>query len=291
MSILALRRDGARARRVRMPFRGDLPSRVAVVLLTLFVLIAVLGPALPLGDPAAINAGPRLSGPSAEFLAGTDSLGRSLLPRLAQGLRTTFLLAGVAVLLTAAVSIVLGMVAASLAGVVGEVIARVADVFFAFPAILLAIVVVTVTGPGMTGSVIAIMLICSPMMIRVVRAASLSVVGRDFVTAAQVGGASRTRILFVHVLPNIAGAAVVQGTYALSVGILVESALSFLGLGIQPPAASLGSLVHEGAVYLSVAPWLVIVPGVLLALVIVSVNLLGDGLRDALDVRAVEVRR
>jgi len=281
----------ARVRRSRLPFRGDLLSRIAVVLLVVFALVAVLGPLLPLGDPQAINVGPRLSGPSGEFLAGTDSLGRSLLPRLAQGLRTTFLLAGVAVLLTAAVSVVLGMVAAYFGGVVGELIARTADVFFAFPAILLAILVVTVSGPGIVGAVVAIALICSPMMIRVVRAAALSVVGRDFVTAARVGGARPWRILFVHVLPNVAGAAIVQGTYALSVGILLESALSFLGLGVQPPEASLGSLVHEGAVYLSIAPWLVLIPGVLLALVIMSVNLLGDGLRDRLDVRAVEVRR
>jgi peptide/nickel transport system permease protein len=139
--------------------------------------------------------------------------------------------------------------------------------------------------------VISIALICSPMMVRVVRAASLSVVNRDFITAARVGGARPARILFIHVLPNIAGPAIVQGTYVLSVGMLLESALSFLGLGIQPPDASLGSLVHEGAIYLSLAPWLALIPGVLLVLVIMSVNLLGDGLRDKFDVRAVEVRR
>lgn len=279
------------AHRARLPFRGDVLSRIALLLLALFVLIALLGPVLPIGDPDEINVGPRLAGPSGEWIAGTDSLGRSLLPRLAQGLRTTFLVAAIAVLLTASISVVLGMVAAYYRGVVGELITRAADVFFAFPAILLALLIVAISGPGAVAAVISIALICSPMMVRVVRAAALGVVGRDFVTAAQVGGARPRRILFVHVLPNIAGAAIVQGTYALSVGILLESALSFLGLGIQPPDASLGSLVHEGAVYVSVAPWLVIIPGILLALVIMSVNLIGDGLRDALDVRAVEVRR
>jgi peptide/nickel transport system permease protein len=235
--------------------------------------------------------GPRLGAPSAGFIAGTDSLGRSVLPRLAQGLRTTLLLAGLAVLVTVTISIGLGMMAAYYRGVAGELITRVADVFFAFPAILLAILVVTVSGPGVVGVVVSIALISSPLMIRVVRAASMTVVGRDFVTAARVGGAGSLRILSVHVLPNIAGVAIVQGTYALSVGILLESALSFLGLGVQAPEASLGSLVHEGALYLSVAPWLAIIPGILLALVITSINLIGDGLRDKLDVRAVETRR
>jgi peptide/nickel transport system permease protein len=275
----------------RLPFRGDVLSRVAFLLLVCFLLVAVLGPVLPLGDPQRINVGPRLGAPSADFIAGTDSLGRSVLPRLAQGLRTTLLLAGLAVLVTVAISVGLGMMAAYYRGVVGELITRVADVLFAFPAVLLAILVVTVSGPGVVGVVVSIALISSPLMIRVVRAASMTVVGRDFVTAARVGGAGSLRILSVHVLPNIAGVAIVQGTYALSVGILLESALSFLGLGVQAPAASLGSLVHEGALYLSVAPWLAIIPGILLALVITSINLIGDGLRDKLDVRAVETRR
>jgi peptide/nickel transport system permease protein len=286
MSTLA-----ARTPRIRVPFRGDVLSRIALLLLTLLVLVAMFGPLLPLGSPHEVNVGPRLAAPSADWLAGTDSLGRSVLPRLAQGLRTTFLLAGAAILLTAAISVILGMVAAYYSGVVGELITRTADVFFAFPVILLGLLVVTISGPGATGAVISIALICSPMMVRVVRAASLSVVNRDFITAARVGGARPARILFIHVLPNIAGPAIVQGTYVLSVGMLLESALSFLGLGIQPPDASLGSLVHEGAIYLSLAPWLALIPGVLLVLVIMSVNLLGDGLRDKFDVRAVEVRR
>ncbi len=278
-------------RRIRLPFAGDALSRLAVVALAGFAFIAVFGSSLPLGDPEAINAGPRLADPSARFPAGTDALGRSVLPRLAQGVQTTFLLAGASVMLTAALSVLLGMVAAYYRGAIGELITRAADVLFAFPSILLAILIVAITGAGQPGAVISIVLISSPMMIRVVRASALSVVNRDFVLAARVGGATPFRMILVHVLPNVAGAAVVQGTYALSVGMLIESGLSFLGLGVQPPKASLGSLVHEGSVYLSIAPWLVLIPGVLLALAIMSVNLLGDGLRDVLDVRGVEVRR
>lgn len=274
-----------------LPFRGDLLSRAGLGVLLLFVLVSVFGSWLPLGDPEAVNAGPRLAAPSGRWWAGTDSLGRSVLPRLAEGIRTTFFLAGAAVVVTAVLSVAVGMVAAYYGGVVGEAITRGADVLFAFPSLLLAILLVAITGPGTTGAMVAIVLICSPLMVRVVRAASLTVVGRDFVVGARVGGASVVRILLVHVLPNIAGAAVVQATYALSVGMLIESGLSFLGLGLQPPKASLGSLVHEGAVYLPIAPWLVLIPGVLLALAIMAVNLVGDGLRDAFDVRGVEVRR
>ncbi len=277
--------------RARLPFRGDLLSRAGLSVLVLFVLVSVFGSWLPLGDPEAVNAGPRLAAPSGHWWAGTDSLGRSVLPRLAEGVRTTFLLAGAAVVVTAVLSVAVGMAAAYYGGIVGETITRGADVLFAFPALLLAILMVAITGPGATGAVISIVLICSPLMVRVVRAASLTVVGRDFVVAARVGGASVVRILLVHVLPNVAGTAVVQATYALSVGMLIESGLSFLGLGLQPPKASLGSLVHEGAVYLPIAPWLVLIPGVLLALAIMAVNLVGDGLRDAFDVRGVEVRR
>lgn len=280
-----------RRRRVRMPFAGDLLTRFAVCLLVLLIVAAAVGPVLPVGSPSETGVAPRLAAPSLEFPAGADSLGRSVLPRLLQGLGTTLLVAGTAVLLSVVISVILGMIAAYYGGMTGEVISRSADVLFAFPAVLLGILVAAVSGPGVAGAVISITLICSPLMVRVVRASALSVVGRDFVTAAKVGGAGPARVLAVHVLPNIAGPTIVQATYALSVGMLLESALSFLGLGVQPPGASLGSLVHEGAVYLSIAPWLVLIPGVLLALVIVSINLVGDGLRDLLDVRRVEVRR
>jgi peptide/nickel transport system permease protein len=210
---------------------------------------------------------------------------------LAQGIRTTFVLAGASVALTALLSIALGMLAAYYRGWIGELITRSADVLFAFPAILLAILIVAITGPGSAGAVISIVLISMPLMVRVVRAAALSVVHRDFVVAARVGGTRAWRILAVHVLPNVAGAAVVQATYALSIGMLIESGLSFLGLGVQPPTASLGLLVHEGSDYLSIAPWLVLIPGALLALAIMAVNLVGDGLRDVFDVRGSEVRR
>jgi peptide/nickel transport system permease protein len=276
---------------LRVPFRGDLTSRIAALVLVGLVFVAVFYPWLDLGSPTAIGVGPSLQAPSLHLLAGTDSLGRSQLPRLAQGLRTTFLLATVSVALTSAISVVLGMIAAYYHGAIGELITRGADVLFTFPSLLLAILVVAITGPGQKGAEISIVLICAPLMIRVVRAVALTVVNRDFVIAAKVGRVGAARVLLTHILPNVAGAAVVQATYNLSLAMLIESGLSFLGLGVQAPAASLGSLVNEGSVYLSIDPWLVLYPGVLLAITIMCVNLVGDGLRDILDVRGVEVRR
>jgi len=277
--------------RLRLPFRGDTLSSVALIVVILFVLLAIFAPLLPLGSPVDINAGPRLSAPSWHLLAGTDNLGRSLLPRIAQSIRTTFVVALVAVGIGLVVGVLVGMIAAYYRGVADELISRSADIFFVFPGLVLALLIVAIVGPGEKGAIITVAILSVPMMVRVIRAASLRVMSRDFVLAAKVGGASSRRILLVHVLPNVAGTAVVQGTFTLSIAMLVESALSFLGLSVQPPQASLGSLVYEGSLYLPIAPWFALIPGVVLALLVVSVNLLGDGLRDALDVRAVEVRR
>jgi peptide/nickel transport system permease protein len=229
----------------------DRPAQVAGVLLLLFITLSIAGPWLPFGDPEDIGAGPRLDPPSWEFPLGTDELGRSFLPRAIEGIRTTFFLSTLAVLLTAAASTVLGMIAAYRAGLLDVAIMRAADLLFSFPAIILGLLISAVLGPGMG--------------------------------PAKVAGASMGRVLFVHVLPNIAGAILVQLTYAISVGMLIESGISFLGLGSQSPHSSLGSLLRLGTAYLTVAPWLALSSGILLSIIITSINLLGDGLRDMLE--------
>lgn len=259
--------------------RHDLLSRLALAVFLVLLVVAVIGPYLPLGSPDAVGAGPAVQSPSSSFPLGTDQLGRSLLPRLVEGLGATFLVSAVAVLISTMLSVVLALIAAT-GRIKGAAISRGADVVFSFPPVLLAMLIVAISGPGSLGVGISIILITAPLMVLVIRAAALSVVGRDFVTAARVGGAGTTRILATHVLPNVAGPIAVQATYAFSIGILIEGTLSFLGFGIQPPDASLGSLVHEGAPYLSVAPWFVAIPGTVLALAIISINLLGDGIRD-----------
>jgi peptide/nickel transport system permease protein len=202
-----------------------------------------------------------------------------------QGIGTTLVLASAAVLLSSTAAAMLGLLAAFHGGAVDQLLVRVADVLFAFPAIILALLMIAIFGPGLAGVIIAIVLVTLPLMFRVVRAAAINVRGRDFVTSARVSGASEFRILSVHFVPNVSGPIVVQMTYALSIGMIVESGLSFLGLGVQVPNASLGSLIHNGVTYLVIAPWMVFVPGLILAAAILSINLLGDGLRDALDPR------
>jgi peptide/nickel transport system permease protein len=270
-------------RGIRLPFGGDRLSRFGLVILILLLLTAALGPALPIGSPDRILAGPRLSSPSASLPFGTDPLGRSMLPRVVEGIQNSFLLAFLSVLITAALATVLGTLAGYRRGFVDAVVSRISDVLFAFPQILLALLVAAVVGPGKPGVMIAIVLIALPLMTRVVRGATMSMATRDFVVSAEVSGASLPRILLVHLVPNVAGVLAIQMTYAMSVSMLVESGLSFLGLGIQPPTASLGSLVHDGIDYMTLAPWLIFIPGVVLALAILSINLVGDGLRDRLD--------
>jgi peptide/nickel transport system permease protein len=214
---------------------------------------------------------------------GTDQLGRSYLPRLVQGIRATFLVASIAVLLTAVLGTVIGMTSAYVGGWVDVLIMRLADVLFAFPALILGLLMAAILPPGNFGVVTVISTATLPLFVRVVRSVSLSLSERGFIIAAEIAGASRTRVMFVHLLPNIAGTVLIQLTYALSVGMVIESALSFLGLGVQPPLASLGSLLRTGALYLTIAPWMVFSAGIVLSIAIMSINLLGDGLRDLLD--------
>ena len=264
-------------------YRNDLLTGLAAIALIVLVLLGVFGRMLPLGDPTAIGVGPRLGHPTWELPLGTDELGRSYLPRVVQGIRVTFLIASIAVMLTAALGMLIGMISAYVRGWVDGLIMRLADVMFAFPALILGLLVAALIGPGDVSVVTVITAATLPLFIRVVRAVTLSLSERGFVVAAEVAGASTLRVMLVHLLPNITGAVLVQLTYALSVGMLIESGLSFLGLGIQPPHASLGSLLRTGAVYLTIAPWMVFSAGAVLSLAIMSVNLVGDGFRDMLD--------
>jgi peptide/nickel transport system permease protein len=208
-----------------------------------------------------------------------------------EGIRATFVIATAAAMATVIVGTFLGLVAAYLGGWVDQIVGRLADVLFAFPALLLALLVSAIVGYGVPGTLLSIVLITVPLVVRVARAAGLTAANRDFVRSAEVSGASRARVLVIHLLPNVAGPMVVQASYVISVGMLIESTMSFLGLGVQAPNASLGSLVRDGSPYLTVAPWLVFIPGGFLAVAITAVNLLGDGLRDALDPRDVRVLR
>ena len=263
--------------------REDRLSFLGLAVLTLLILIGLLGPWLPLGDPTRIAAGPRLAPPSWAFPFGTDELGRSYLPRVVEGIRATFLLSIVAVTITAVVGSFFGMLAGYFRGMTDHLVARGADILFAFPAIIVGLLVAAMMGPGQVSAVAVISIATIPLFIRVVRSVTLSVAGRGFVTASEVAGATPWRIMTVHILPNILGAVIVQLTYAMSIGMIIESTLSYLGLGVQPPQASLGSLLRQGSAYLTIAPWLVLSAGMVLSLAIMSVNLVGDAIRDAIE--------
>lgn len=258
-------------------------ATISLCVLVLMVLIGLIEAYLPLSAYKAVASGPRRMPPGAAFLFGTDNLGRSIFARVLEGIRLTFIVSAASVLAAAAVGAVIGMVAAYRGGWVDTALAMVTNVLFAFPALILGLIIAAILGPGTMSAVVAIFFIVLPTMIRVVRSATLSIVERDFVTSAEISGASAARVLFVHVTPNIAAVTVVQMAYLLSIGMIIESGLSFLGLGVQPPSSSLGALLRENSAFLTVAPWMVLAPGTVLALAIFCVNFLGDAARAVIE--------
>lgn len=265
--------------------RSDLVLRIAVVLLGFIVITTVFAVLTGVTGSTSATVGGRLDGPSALAPLGTDNLGRSLLPRLFQGTATTLVVSIVAVVCSAVVSSLLGMLAGYYGGAVNEAVMRVADVLYAFPALVLAILVSALLGPGRPAAIISIVVITIPLMTRVVRIATRGVAERDFIVSARISGV-RTPVIFARrLLPNIAGTIAVQASYALSVAILVEGGLSFLGFGVQVPEASLGLLIQQGMLYMTQAPQLVIVPGLVLVVSILCINIIGDGLRDRFEPR------
>ncbi len=269
--------------RLRQAVFGDWISGLAFFLLAIFLLASLFAPFLPIGQPDQIGFGPRLTGLSFKSLLGNDQLGRPLLARVLQGIRVTFLLSTSAVLISGALGALVGIAAPYFHRWTDEVASRVADVMFSFPPILLGFLVVAMLKPGVTSAMAVIALITFPTMLRVVRAATITVMTRDFMVVAEISGVRFGERMFSHLLPNVAGVIVVQAVYSISLGMLVESGLSFLGLGVQPPIASLGSLLRDGATYLEIAPWLSVGPGLALALAITSINLLGDAMRGLVD--------
>jgi peptide/nickel transport system permease protein len=265
--------------------RLDWLAKAAVCVLGGMLLLSVIAATTGLGgDPRAL-VGPRLSPPSAEWWLGTDSLGRSTLARLFEGMGTTLVLSITAVAMTAVLASLLGIVAGYYGGRVGGLILRFVDVIYAFPALILAILIAALVGPGRWAAVGSIILITIPLMTRMVRINAASVSSRDFILSARISGLRDRAIMARHVLPNVAGTIAVQGGYALSLGILVEGSLSFLGYGVQLPEASLGLLIQEGAVYLTRAPWLLFAPGIAMVGAILSINVICDSLRDRFEPR------
>ena len=237
---------------------------------------------LPLRDPLQISSD-RLAAPTAAFPFGTDALGRDLFSRVLFGARLSMQVAVFSVAAATLVGSVLGLVSGYLGGIADLVIGRMMDVFFAFPAILLALGIVAALGPDPKNVIIAIAVVYTPIFMRVVRGPVLALKARDFVEAARAIGATQARIVVRHIVPNLLSTLIVQVSLALSWAVLTEGALSFLGLSAQPPAPSWGVMLNEGRQYLEFATHLAVFPGLAIMVAVLGFNLLGDGLRDALD--------
>lgn len=263
----------------------NVPVFVGAAILVALVGAAVAAPWVAPRPPGEIRLEHALKGPCAQALLGADPLGRDVLSRLLFGARVSVVVAGATVAVSLIVGTVLGVLAGYYGGFVDELIMRTVDVLLAFPGILLAIALTAVLGPSLRNVVLALSVMGWVGYARIVRAQVMAVREREYVVAARSVGAGDGRIWVRHILPNVLAPVIVEATFGAAGAILGEAGLSFLGLGTQPPQPSWGSMLNEGRQFLFVAPHLTLAPGVAIMSVVLSLNFLGDGLRDRLDVR------
>jgi peptide/nickel transport system permease protein len=263
---------------------GHGSGRIGGIIVGVYLLIAALGMlGLTPHNPITQYRVDRLHAPGAAYWMGTDLFGRDVASRLMAGIGRSFIVAFFSVAFATLAGTVLGLAAAWLGRRWDGVVMRIMDVLLAFPAILLALLIVTVAGPGTWTSVVAIGIVYTPIFTRVVRGPALSLKAREFVDAARTFGSSSSYIVTRHLLLNLVAPLTVQVTLALAWALLTEAGLSFLGLGTQPPAASLGLMLSDSRNLMETAPWLMIFPGLAIMISILGFNLLGDALRDILD--------
>ena len=258
-------------------------SRVGAVIVAATVLLAVFGPALTPYDPASQELPLRLEGPTRSHPFGLDELGRDIFARVLAGARISLAVGLIVVSISASVGTLMGAVAGYYGGRIDELISRAIDILLAFPGLLLAIALVAVLGPSLTNVILALSLIGWVGYARLVRGQVLRAREFEFVQAARALGAPTPRILVRHIIPTALPAVTVQATLGMGAAILSEAALSFLGLGVQPPTPSWGTMLNGGRAHLLDAPHLTVFPGLAIAVLVLGFNFLGDGLRDALD--------
>jgi ABC-type dipeptide/oligopeptide/nickel transport system permease subunit len=259
---------------------------VGVGLTSLFIFLAIFGSWVAPYDPNDLSVGPPLEGPSSEHWMGTDELGRDQTSRVIDAAQIAVTVSFISVAISFVAGSVLGIIAGYRGGWTDKILVRLMDVMFSFPALLLAIVIVAVLGPGLVTASIAIAIVYTPRFARVARGASLSVRQDQYIEAAKLSGVSSFRIARRHVLPNITAALIVLAALSMSTAQLAYASLSFLGLGTNPPNADYGSMLARARNFMTLAPWLIIFPAIALILLIVGFNLLGDALRDVLDPRS-----
>lgn len=271
------------ARRLRR--RKSALFGLAVVLF--FVLLALGAAWIAPQDPIATSWGAIRKPPSAEHWFGTDEIGRDVFSRVIWGTQASLLAGLVSVSISLAIGVPLGLLAGFAGGVVDGLISRLTDAFLACPFLILAIALAAFLGPSLSNAMIAIGVSATPVFVRLTRAQVLNVKVEDYIEAARALGAGPLRVVLKHVLPNAVAPLVVQATVAIASAVIAEASLSFLGLGQQPPAPSWGSMLNTAKNYVDNAPWMAIWPGASIFLLVLSFNLLGDGLRDALDPKSV----
>lgn len=263
--------------------RRNRRTLIGLVIVLFVILLAAAGPVLAPYDPTSANFDLILERPTLSHLNGTDNFGRDVLTRVLYGYRVSLLVAIASVAAAVVVGGPLGLLAGYFGNVVDNLIMRPLDLLMAFPAILLAVSLVAIAGTGTGVLIVALAVIWVPIMARILRGSVLAVRAEEYVEAARSLGASAPRVMLRHVLPNSLGPLIVQASISMGIAILIEAALSFIGLGTQPPNPSLGLMLSEGRDFMREAPWVVTFPGLAIMLAVLGFNLLGDGLRDIVD--------
>lgn len=258
-------------------------GRSGLIGVMLIVIMAVLAPLIAPYDVAQMHAKSKLAAPSLQFIFGTDNFGRDVFSRIVYGARVSLVVGIVSVSIAAGFGYVFGLIAGFFEGKAESIIMMVMDIIFAFPSILLALFIVSALGTSIVNTMIAIGIVNIPVFTRTVRASVKTVKSMDYIKNARSIGLRPIKVLFGHVTPNVMAPFTVQATLALSGAILTEASMSFLGLGIQPPDPSWGSMLSDARKYMERAPWLVIFPALFIIITILSFNVLGDSLRDVLD--------
>jgi peptide/nickel transport system permease protein len=278
----ALESPARRAQRRLFKRKGAVAGLVVIVT---FILLAALAPLVVPYDPIATSWSLVRRAPSSLHWFGTDDLGRDILARVIYGARASLLAGAISVTIALGIGVPLGMLAGYRGGFIDALISRITDAMLACPFLILAIALAAFLGPSLSNAMIAIGISATPVFVRLTRGQVMSVKVEDYVEAARAIGNPRWRIALFHILPNIMPALLVQATLSIAAAIIAEAALSFLGLGQQPPAPSWGSMLNAAQRFLTNAPWMAMWPGLAIFLVVLSLNLVGDGLRDALDPR------
>ena len=271
------------ARRALRRLKRRKGALFGLAVIALFVALALFAPLISPYDPAAQSWSAVRKAPSALHWFGTDDVGRDILARIIFGARASLLAGVVSVGIALSIGVPLGLIAGYVGGWVDVLLSRITDAMLAVPFLILAIALAAFLGPSLTNAMIAIGVTTTPIFVRLTRGQVMTVKVEDYVEAARAIGNPRWRIALFHILPNILPALLVQATLSIAAAIIAEAALSFLGLGQQPPAPSWGSMLNSAQRFLSNAPWMAVWPGLAIFLTVLSFNLLGDGLRDALD--------